>query len=83
MSKKYLICLCLFLGACVNPAFRAIQGKSPEDVRAIKGEPVTILTAQNHEMWTYRQATCTQVVFFDENNRAVDFQELGTCQTEE
>jgi len=81
--SKYLICLCFFLTACVNPAFRAIQGKDTESVRLIKGEPVTILKEQNHEMWTYRQNECTQIIFFDNDGKATDWHEMGFCQPEE
>lgn len=81
--SKYLICLCLFLTACANPAFRAIQGKSTESVRAIKGEPVTILKESGHEMWTYRQNDCTQIIFFDNQGKATDWHEMGVCKVEE
>lgn len=80
--KKCLICLCLFLTACINPTFRRIEGKSQEDVREIKGDPVTIFKEKDHEMWTYRQEGCTQIVFFDTEKRASDFHEFGACQAE-
>ena len=83
MSKQYFLCLCLFLGACVHPAFQAIQGKNGDDVRALKGNPSTILTARDHEMWTYRYTDCTQIIFFDETKNAVDFHEIGSCPVAE
>lgn len=83
MSKIYLICLCLFVTACVSPAFRPIQGKDPETVRAIKGEPSSILREQNYEMWTYRRSGCTEVVFFDNKGQAASWYEMGICEPEE
>jgi len=83
MQQKYLICLCLLLSACVNPRFQAISGKTPEDVRAIMGDPATIAKEQGHEMWTYKQNDCTQIVFFNQRGVAASWHEMGVCQTEE
>ncbi len=83
MSKIYLIVFCLFLTGCVSPAFRSIQGKNTDAVRAIKGNPVTILKENEHEMWTYRQNECTQIIFFNDQGKATDWHEMGICQIEE
>ena len=77
--KKYIIITCLFLTACVSPEFEAIRGKGTDFVRTEKGEPATIIHENGHEMWTYRQEECRQIVFFDEEGKAVDWHEFGEC----
>ena len=83
MSKKYLLSLSLFLSACVNPNFQAIEGKQSPDVRAIKGDPVSVIKENGHEMWTYKKGSCTQIVFFDQSGAAADWNEMGDCKIDE
>ena len=80
--KKYILCAFLFLTACVSSEFAAIRGKNTEAVRHIKGEPATIIHENGYEMWTYRQGECRQIVFFDDQGRALDWYESGVCQPE-
>ena len=83
MQKKYLLCLCLCLSACVNSGFYSVKGKTTEQIHNQKGKPVAILKEQGNEMWTYRTENCTQIFFFDTLKKVVDYQEMGICQSDE
>jgi len=81
--SKYSLCVFLFLVACVNPEFAAVRGKDADFVRAEKGEPVSVLHENGYEMWTYRQGECRQMVFFNEERRAVEWAESEACRVSE
>jgi len=76
---RYIWIVFLFLTACVSSEFAAVRDKSADKVRAIKGEPITIIHENGYEMWTYRQGECRQFVFFNEEGKATDWYELGEC----
>ena len=81
-NKLTLLTFTLLIG-CANPALRAIQNKSENDIRVQKGEPLAIIYENGHAMWTYRNANCTEFVFFDERGKVTDFYQQGEClQTE-
>ena len=76
---KFVFVLFLFLVGCVSTEFSTIRGKKTDSVREIKGVPATIIRENGYEMWTYRRGECRQIVFFDENEKAVDWYESDNC----
>ena len=83
MKKTSIICLALFLCACTHSELATLKGKTSDDIRLLKGEPVTILSQEGNQMWTYRTNECTQIIFFDKNQKASDWYEMGTCLPKE
>lgn len=81
--KKYSAIIFLFLTACVNSNFQKIEGKSADSLREMKGAPMTILQENGREMWTYRDKSCTQMIFLDDDGKVVDLYERGMCETDE
>ena len=79
MKIKLGLFLCFCLMGCVNTKFEAIKGKETDELVAMKGKPVSVLTEKGRQMWTYRQGTCTEVVFFDTNAQVDGFHEWGEC----
>lgn len=77
--KKIYFLMCLLLAGCVHPHFRDIKGENMDFVRQKKGEPDSRMREKGHEMWVYRDGGCTETVFFDLDNEAVDFYEIGDC----
>ena len=77
--KTIIISLALFLCACTHSELAGLTGQSPENIRHLKGKPVTILGQNGKEMWTYRNNDCTQILFFDESKKVVDWHEMGQC----
>ncbi len=83
MKKVILILGGLCLASCANPHLTALPSKTPEGVRSVMGEPVSIVQENNHRMWTYRNGDCTQLVFFDETNTVTDWYDVGNCPQKE
>ncbi len=83
MKNKLIIILCLCLGACVNTKLQAIKGKTEADILKEKGNPMTKIHEGNKSMWTYRDGSCTEIIFFDDNEGVADLHELGKCSIPE
>ena len=83
MRNKWMLCLCICLAGCVNTKLEAIRGKGEEEIRQLKGEPITIVTENGHKMWTYRNEECTELVFFDSEEKVDGFHEFGMCKIQE
>jgi hypothetical protein len=48
---------------------QAIKGKSGDEMLALRGKPITKVRENGGEMWSYRQDTCTEIVFFNAKGR--------------
>ena len=83
MKNKGLICLCLCLAACANTKLEAIRGQDEAKIKADRGTPMTVVTQNGRQMWTYRQEECTELIFFDDKGQVDGLQELGTCLPKE
>ena len=79
MKNKWILILCIALIGCVNTKLDAIRGKETSEIRQLKGEPVTVVTENGRKMWTYRQGMCTELVFFDPEEKVDGFHEFGEC----
>lgn len=79
MKNKLALIMCIALMGCVNTKLAAIRGKETSEIRQLKGEPVTMITENGRKMWTYRQGECTELVFFNPEERVDGFYELGEC----
>ena len=76
----YILFFCLLLAGCVNTFFNSLQGKSTQDVQEQMGQPTTILTENNHQLWTYRSEGCIQMVFFGLAGQVEDHYSFGDCE---
>lgn len=92
--KKLLILLLLALGACSTPQEKQantilamskpqtlgmLQGKTPEQVRNVLGEPTFVRKEKPNESWVFKAPDCAVFVFFDGNGIASYTQSKGTC----
>lgn len=92
--KKLLILLLLALSACSTPQEKQantilamskpqtlgmLQGKTPEQVRNVLGEPTFVRKEKPNESWVFKAPDCAVFVFFDGNGIASYTQSKGTC----
>ena len=92
--KKLLILLILTLSACSTPQEKQantilemskpqtlgmLQGKTPEQVRNVLGEPTFVRKEKPNESWVFKAPDCAVFVFFDANGIASYTQSKGTC----
>ena len=82
MKYIYLSVL-LLLTACAfqSPATRRLTGLSSAEVRRQLGTPIIERTESPNTIWSYRQDTCSTLIYFDGTNTVqfVDFS--GNCST--
>lgn len=64
MKKVAIIMLFVFLAGC-GVISANMKGMTKKQVEGEKGRPVSVLHEKNAEMWTYRQGSCSEYVFFD------------------
>ena len=79
MKYGIILMMGLCLGGCANTKLQAIKDKSGDEMLALKGKPITKVREGGREMWSYRQDTCTEIVFFNAQGRVEDLHELGEC----
>ncbi len=82
MKYGVILMMVLCLVGCTNTKLQAIKGKNGDEMQALKGKPITRVRENGEEMWTYRQDTCTEIVFFNAKGRVEDLRELGECKEE-
>ena len=79
MKYGIVLMMTLCLVGCSNTKLQAIKGKSGDEMLALRGKPITKVRENGGEMWSYRQDTCTEIVFFNAKGRVEDLHELGEC----
>ena len=92
--KKILILFMLVVAACSTPQEKQanailamsktqtlgmLQGKTPEQVRNVLGEPTFVRKEKPNESWVFKAPDCAVFVFFDGNGIASYTQSKGTC----
>ena len=92
--KKILALLFLFLCACSTPQEKQantilamskpqtlgmLQGKTPEQVRNVMGEPTFVRKENPNESWVFKAPDCAVFVFFNGNGVASFTQSKGSC----
>ena len=92
--KKFLILFVLALAACATAQEKQantilamskpqtlgmLQGKTPEQVRNVLGEPTFVRKEKPNESWVFKTLDCAVFVFFDGNGIASYTQAKGSC----
>ena len=95
LMKKYLILLtCLILVSCAtcgdkqvdtilnvasSSSFDILEGKTPEQITALLGEPTFIRTEDPHQTWVFKAPDCALFVFFNAEGVSCYTESRGSC----
>ncbi|MBE6449713.1 MAG: outer membrane protein assembly factor BamE [Alphaproteobacteria bacterium] len=92
--KKIFLIFILFIAACATPQERQasailsmsspktlsmLEGKTPEQVRNLMGEPTFVRKEKPNESWVFKVPECAVFVFFDETGTSGLAQSKGVC----
>lgn len=93
--KKYIFLFCLMLlTACMqvgdkqtntiltlakSDSLSTLQGKTPEEIIAILGEPALVRTEKPHQTWAYKAPDCALFVFFNGEGLSCYTEAKGSC----
>ena len=94
MKKYGLVLFCLVLCACASPedsrvdtilsmarapSIGLLEGKTPEQVRDLMGEPTFVRREDPNESWMFKAPDCAVFVFFDKNGVSTFTETKGSC----
>ena len=94
MKKYGLLLFVLILGACASPqdsrvdtilsmarapSIGLLEGKTPEQVRDLMGEPTFVRKEDPNESWMFKAPDCAVFVFFDKNGVSTYTETKGSC----
>lgn len=94
MKKYFAFLIIAFLTACTQvgdkqtntiltlakPAgLSTLQGKTPEEIIAILGEPALIRTEKPHQTFAYKAPDCALFVFFNDDGLSCYTETKGSC----
>lgn len=54
-------------------------GQSGVRVKSTLGEPLSIRTEKPNQVWTYRQSSCTTLLYLDQNQKVCYAESRGEC----
>ena len=94
MKKCWLLLFVLVLAACASPedsrvdtilsmarspSIGLLEGKTPEQVRDLMGDPTFVRKEKPNESWVFKAPDCAVFVFFDENGISTFTEKKGSC----
>lgn len=97
MNKYVSLLLCLVLAACSTcgdkqadtilslarpSSIGLLQGKTPEQITALLGEPTFVRTEEPHQTWVFKAPDCALFVFFNADGMSCYTESKGSCSME-
>ena len=92
--RKLLIILCFCLAACSTieerqantilamskpKSLSTLQGKTPEEIRKLMGNPTFVRKENPNESWVFKAPDCAVFVFFGKDGIVSYMQSKGAC----
>ena len=94
LMKKMVFILMFLVAACSTPQERQasailsmsspkslslLEGKTPEQIRNLMGEPTFVRKEKPNESWVFKAPECAVFVFFDETGKSGLAEAKGLC----
>ena len=94
MKKYGLLLFVLILSACASsedsrvdtilsmaraPSIGLLEGKTPEQVRDLMGDPTFVRKEDPNETWMFKAPDCAVFVFFDKSGISTYTETKGSC----
>lgn len=94
MKKYALFLICFVLAACSTcgdkqvdtilslarpTSIGVLEGKTPEQITALLGEPTFIRTEEPHQTWVFKAPDCALFVFFNAEGMSCYTESKGSC----